>query len=143
MLQITLICKRSNGQRLDISPVTFAAFPLATRAGFALKHAGSSGGQMSGWLVSAIAEVNNSWLNRLVSKVSAMQKSLSLLNYMTVELCLYCVFLSSPLTRYAQCVFHFILFFSSLCKEEAGLEKQQRRKAVGGPSFTKAGDVSP
>lgn len=35
----------------------------------------------------------------------------------------------------------FIFFF--LSKEEAGLEKQQRRKAVGGPSFMKASDVSP
>lgn len=83
MLQSVLICKHRNGQRLNFSTVTFTVFPLAAHDGFMLKHAGSSGGQMSGWLVSTIAVVNNSWLNSLVWKVSGMQKSLSVLNYMT------------------------------------------------------------
>lgn len=39
-------------------------------------------------------------------------------------------------------VLYIYIYIILQSKEEAVLEKQQRRKAVGGPSFTKASDVS-
>lgn len=96
--------------------------------------------------------VNNSWLSRLIWKKGLLlcKKSLFLLNYMTESRTLLVLFFRvlpsslfyTPHPHAVHSISTVCIFHGRVEEERPGLEKQRRRKAVGGPSFTEARDVS-